>query len=90
MLKVGDKCAVALGKYRGKGVYETITYARGYLPEGMLKDGAVVTIRKLKSDGWCYLEECRDYTYPLHLLKPTPIKQLLKHVRSLDEHLNGT
>lgn len=40
---------------------------------------------------WCHLDEDRGYAYPLYLLKPlTPIKQLLEHVRSLDEHLNGT
>lgn len=90
MLRVGDKYRVALGENRGEQVHKTLRYARGFLPEGMLKDGTIVTIKRLNGDGWCLLEEDNDYTYPLHLLKPTPIKQLLKHVRSLDEHLNGT
>lgn len=87
----GDKCIVAIGSHRGNIVEKTLTYDSGLLPIDMLKDGTIATIRRLHGDGWCSIIECNDYVYPLHLLKPlTPTKQLLKHIRSLDEHNYGT
>lgn len=69
------KYVVALVEHRGHSLCKTEEHSAGYLPEDMLKDGTVVTIRRNQGGGWCYLNECRNYSYPIHLLKPlTPTK----------------
>lgn len=91
MIKVGYKYVVALGKYRGHSLKKTEDYSAGYLPDDMLDDGTIVTIERDQGDGWCVLEERREYSYPIHLLNPlTPTRQLLKHIRNLNEHIYGT
>jgi hypothetical protein len=82
-MTIGDKYRVALGDFRGTS-HEHYDWV---LPEVMLPDGSVVTIKRVYEtygDPSLEVEEC-NYNYPAELLVPLQDKKslALKAIKAL-------